>query len=161
MKFLIKIFTILGLYARNIFTRTQLEVNDIRVAREVIAGKTRTRIHWQTRGCHRISIGNNHYQPGTIKGVTITEKEQPQTLLIRFSGYHASQEYQFDVPITDIDFFNQFRGQVLVQDLLRYGKAGLINNKVRLNLPDLNFNINLNPVVFNVAILPLTSEQDH
>ncbi len=160
MKNGINLVTILGLYIRHLLTLTPVEVGEIQVSREIIGGKTRTRIQWRIRGCHRIFVSGYRDQPGNIKGVIIKELGQSQVLNIRFLGCHGALDFSVEVPATDIQFFRQFNSPTEMRDMpaLQEIRPVIFNTQPRI--PRVLPRINLLPIVFDIETHSLNPERN-
>lgn len=152
---------IILLYLRHVLTRTQLEIKDITVSREIIAERTRTRVQWHAHGCHKISILGCQDQPGMIKGVVITELASPKFLNICFFGYNAVQEYCLKVPATDIQFFKQFSNTEAISLLATtsYTNEPAIFS-INLGIPSIQLNTNISPFLFNIEMQSLSPDDN-
>lgn len=160
MKTAINSLTILWLYIRHLLTITRLEVGDFMVTREIIAGKTRTRIQWRIRGCHRIFVSGYRDLPGNIKGVTIKELIQPQTVKIRFLGCSGVHEFSVEVPATDIHFLRQFDSRTEMQEVPAFQEIRSVVFNAQPEIPVLQSRINIPPISLDLEIHSLYPEQN-
>lgn len=134
------------LYFRHLFTLKQLEVKGVGVSREIIAGRTRTRIQWHADGCHRISIEGYRELVGSVSGISIMEVAQPQVLNIRFHGCYSIRNLTIEVPATDIQFFKQFNIRENLGDKLPRHKIKHTVFSLHPEIPAIQSNISLQPV---------------
>jgi hypothetical protein len=160
MKTAINSLTILWLYIRHLLTITPVEIREIQVSREIIGGKTRTRIQWRIRGCHRISVSGYRDQPGNIKGVIINELGQSQVLNIRFFGCHGVLDYSVEVPATDIQFFMQFKSSTEIPDMSAVQEIRPVIFNTQSKIPAVQPRIYLLPIVFDLETHSLHPEQN-
>lgn len=160
LKNFVAVPTIIWLYFRHLLTLTSLEVKDVQVVRERIAGRTRTRILWRTQGCHRISIKRYREQPGTIKGISILEGNNPQILRIKFHGYHGVKVIFFEIPSTDIQFFRQFSCRLDTWEAPRLSEIHPVEFLLQPAVQAVTGNVELLPVDFLLELQSLAPDHN-
>jgi hypothetical protein len=160
MKAVINLITTIGLYIRNLLTLTRLEISDIKVSREIIVGKTRTRIQWHIKGCHRIFVDGYLELPGIIRGVAITEHNLPKVHTIRFFGYYGVWEYQVEVPATDIHFFRQFNSRIDRQEVSALQEIRPVVFNAQPEIPGFQTRISILPIAFDLETHSLNPERN-
>ena len=112
-----RLLRIFWCWIKNWLLFAPLTIEGVWFRREPFGNTTRLLVYWKCSGCIRIQISGRNTLPGSAKGISIPEQEEPQFLEITFLGRTDSRKYAIQVPASDLYLRKQFRAKVELSPL--------------------------------------------